>query len=316
MVERINVFRVALLPQDISCSALTEQNADFFYTAEYYSAPILKEIVAEFEDALKKESGLVGKVLKEQKERTITRGDLTFTVTATPSTKTSYMEVGRAIDQYLTDLQSASDSGIKREGIRRIDEQPHISIDEVVGKMQQLIAENSNPCTGFSIDYTKMREDPAKTLKLIAVQPGTFGKVTEENAKAYRLAKEQLKLMAKKVTGAFKDVLKQETGYSVDNLPPEMAVDSFGVGRYIFMVKTIPKTDVEYGKAAKDFIQHLQDCQETSEGVKERDGMDYVAIKDLVEEYRALLVNYSKPVIEQRIELLPNPVFDQVLVKF
>ena len=59
MIERIKTFDVAILPKEIDCSELTEQNADFFYTGSYYSEPLLKNVVSEFEDALEKEAGLV-----------------------------------------------------------------------------------------------------------------------------------------------------------------------------------------------------------------------------------------------------------------
>jgi len=315
-MERIKQFEVAILPKDADCSELNERNADFFYTAWMYSEPLLKKVVSEFEDALKEEAGLDGKVLKATKEKTVTRGDITFKLTATPSPRTSYMEVGRAIDQYLTDLQEANDAGVKREGIKRFEDKAYISIDEVVEKMNSLIQTNTNVTTNFSIDYTKLREDPAKTGRLIFVEPGTYGNVTEQNAITYRLAKEQLKLLGSKVTKPFNAALKAETGYDVKHLPVQTTKDSFGVGKYIFMVTSIPKTDVEYGKAAKEFIQHVKDCQENSEGIKEREGMDWIAIDDLVKEYRTLIATNTKPAIEQRIDLFPNPKYDHILVSF
>jgi hypothetical protein len=99
---------------------------------------------------------------------------------------------------------------------------------------------------------------------LIAVEPGTYGHVTEHNAEIYRLAKEQLKLLSAKVTKPFNAALKAQTGFSAEHLPTEMTVDSFGVGRYIFMVTSIPKRDVKYGEAAKAFIAHVRQCQENS----------------------------------------------------
>jgi hypothetical protein len=316
MIERVRTFDVAILPKDIDCSALTEQNADLFYTAAYYSEPLLKDVVSEFEDALEKEAGLVGKVLRETKTVEIKKGGITLTVTATPSSKTSYMEVGKAIDQYLTDLETANESGLRRDGVRRIDDRACISIDEVLARMDCLIKENTTPVTNVKIDYTKPREDPAKTVRLLAVEPGTYGKVTENNAEIYRLAKEQLKLLAGKVTKPFNTALKAETGFSAEHLPTEMTVDSFGVGRYIFMVTSIPKRDVKYGEAAKAFIAHVKQCQENSEGVRERDGVEYLVINELVNEYRALVAENTKPIMEQRVGLLPNPKYDRVLVSF
>jgi hypothetical protein len=150
MIERIKTFDVAILPKDIDCSALTEQNADFFYTAGYYSEPLLKDVVAEFEDALEKEAGLAGKVLTETRKVEVRKGGITLTLTATPSSKTSYMEVGKAIDQYLTDLQTANEAGIRRWGIRKIDDQACISIDDVLAKMEGLIQENTTPVTNVN----------------------------------------------------------------------------------------------------------------------------------------------------------------------
>ena len=226
------------------------------------------------------------------------------------------MGVGKAIQQYLTHLEEANEMGLRRDGIRRIDHQPHISIDELVEKMEGLVEEHKNPYTGFRITHTKMKEDSSKTQNLIGIEPGSYNKVTGENAKIYRLAKEQLKLLGSKVTKPFKASLKGETGYSLDNRPEETTVDSFEIGKYVFMVTSVPKTEIKYGQVAKDFIKYVQGCQDDHEGVRQREGVDYLSIANMVQEYDSLLKQHTKDALEQRIDLFPNPKYENVLVSF
>jgi hypothetical protein len=315
MVKRIKTYEVQILPKEVECSKLSERNAETYHTAAYYSEPLLKKIVSEFETALKKEAGL-DKIVRKTTTQKLKKGSIDFEVKATPSNKVSYLGVGKAIQQYLTHLETANDKGLRRDGIRRIDHQSHISIDELVEKMDELIEEHKKPYTGFKLSHTKLKDDPYKTQHLIDIEPGSYHKVTGENAKIYRLAKEQLKLLGAKVTRPFKDSLKKETKYSLENIPNETTVDSFEVGRYRFMVTSIPRTEVKYGEVAKDFIKYVHECEEDHENVREREGVDYLPISNLVQEYESLLKKHTKDALTQTIDLFPNPKYENVLVSF
>ena len=67
MVKRIKTYEVQILPKEVECSKLSERNAETYHTAAYYSEPLLKKIVSEFETALKKEAGL-DKIVKKYKD--------------------------------------------------------------------------------------------------------------------------------------------------------------------------------------------------------------------------------------------------------
>ena len=95
-----------------------------------------------------------------------------------------------------------------------------------------------------------------------------------------------------------------------------MTVDSFGVGRYIFMVASIPKSDVKYGEAAKEFMDYVGKAREDPSLTIENRGKTYIAVDNLVTAYRALIQQNTNQTMEQRIDLLPNPQADQVLVSF
>ena len=100
MVKRIKTYEVQILPKEVECSKLSERNAETYHTAAYYSEPLLKKIVSEFETALKKEAGL-DKIVRKTTTQKLKKGSIDFEVKATPSNKVSYLGVGKAIQQYL-----------------------------------------------------------------------------------------------------------------------------------------------------------------------------------------------------------------------
>lgn len=310
-IKRIKSLRVALVPEEVECNALTKENAQLFYTAERYSLPVLKGVVSEFEDALKTELGFSEKVPKKTVEKRIKRGNIAFTVKQTPTSNPSYQAIGERVGQYLTDIQELNEEGRRREGVRTIDGEAHLLLEDLVEKMDELQKEFANKGSRTNIKYSEMRKDPDLS-RMLDLEPGTYGKVTGENAKTYRVAKEQVKLLGKKVTNPFKNAIKEATGYSKDNVPAETQYDMFGVGDYIFMVVTAPKKEVKYGEAAK-FILNMID--EPDEGfARQRDGNIYVPVGKLVETYDQIVEECTNTIVQQDIKVMPEPKYDQVLV--
>jgi hypothetical protein len=310
-IKRIRSLRVALVPEDVECDALTRENAGLFYTAEKYNVPVLKGVVSEFEDALKEELGFNGKRPKKTRERRLTRGSIEFVVKQTPTSNPSYQAIGERIGQYLTDIQGLNEEGMRREGVRTIDEEAYLLLDDITAKVEELQEEFANEGSRTNITYSKMRKD-ADLGKLLDIEPGTFGVVTGENAKTYRIAKEQLKLLGKSVINPFKASLKTETGYDTNNVPEETQYDMFGIGDFIFMVVTAPREEVKYGKAAKGIIAMLDEPEGFA---RQRDGNLYVPVSTLVETYDKLVADNTRTIVQQDIKVMPEPKYDHILVR-
>ena len=308
-MNRIQNLRVAIVPKEVMCQELTGQNAEMFYTASSYNIPVLKEVVGEFENALKEEVGLTGKVKKTTKKE-LNRGSIDFTVTATPTSNPSYQSVGIRIEQYLTDIQQLNEEGMKREGVRTIDGTPYIRLDDIAGKVDNLIEQYKNPSQRITIGYSQMRKD-ADIERMLDLEPGTFGKVTGENAKTYRIAKEQTKLLGKNVVTPFKNALKTATGYSKDNVPDETKVDMFGIGNYVFMVGSAPREEIKYGDAAKEFIELLEEPEGFA---RTREGNLYVPVGVLQEKYGDIVQDRTRTTVQQDIKVMPEPKYDNVFV--
>ena len=141
---------------------------------------------------------------------------------------------------------------------------------------------------------------------------GTEAKATGENAKTYRIAKEQTKLIGKNVINAFKDALKAETGWNKHNVPEETQKDMYEVGKYVFMITTSPKESVKYGNAAKKFISFVED---SGEFVRIRDSNEYLPVDVLVEKYNQLVEENTNMTVQQNIDVMPQPKYDQVMVE-
>ena len=311
-IKKIKSLSVALVPEDIECNFLTRQNAELFYTADRYNVPVFKGVVNEFEEALKAELGFNGKVPKKTREKRLKRGSIEFVVKQTPTSNPSYQAIGEKIGQYLTDVQGLNEEGRRREGVRTIDEEAYLLLDDLAAKIDGLQEEFANKGSRTNIGYSEMRKEPDLS-KVIDLEPGTFGVVTGENAKTYRIAKEQLKLLSKNIVNPFKKALKSETGYDADNVPEESQYDMFGIGDYIFMVVSSPREEVKYGEAAKMIIAMLE---EPTEGfARQRDGRLYVPVSTLVQEYDKLIEESTRTIVQQDVKVMPEPKYDLVLME-
>jgi hypothetical protein len=226
---------------------LTPENAALFYTAVMFSEPVYSMVAKTFEETLKEEAGLEGKV-KKTTEVELKKGDITFNLTATPSSSTSYQSICDRLDTYLADIQQAANDGVKRQGVRTFDGSTYLSLSELKIKVEDLVVQNTKPTTTTKIDYTKMKDQSLdKMLSVVEVEPESCGEFTCENAKTYRIAKEQVKRIKSGVIKAFQDSLKVETGYSKTNVPAETERQIYQIGDYAFLVISAPREETKYG---------------------------------------------------------------------
>ena len=311
-IKKIKGLTVALVREDIECSTLTKKHAELFYVAGSYSLPLLNGVTAEFEEALKEEVGISSRRPKKTIERSLTRGSIAFTLKQTPTSNPSYQSIGLRIEQYLEDIQQLNEEGWKREGVRTIDGEAYLLLDDLVDKMDGLKKEYENPGVRTKISYSEMRKEPDLT-KMLEIAPGSYGKATGENAKTYRIAKEQVKLLKDHVVSPFKSALKSHTGYSNQHVPDETQVDMFAVGKYVFVITSAPKEDVKYGEAAKKFIKMLAEPEEFT---RVRDGALYMPVSVAVEQYSKLVKQHTKHIVQQDIKIMPQPKYDSVLVQY
>lgn len=306
-VRKIKNLQVALLSDEDICDKLTRRNAEVFHSADTYSVPVLNGVVGEFEEALKHELGITGNE-KRQVEKSLNRGSIDFVVKATPTCNPSYQSIGIRIEQYLTDISDLNEEGRRREGVRTIEGEAYILHEDITSKMDEFVDMYSNPGVRTTIKYSKMRKD-ADLGRVLDIVPGTYGRVTGENAKTYRIAKEQVKAQRKQVINPFKQALKLETGYNAENVPDETQVDLFEVGKYLFMVTSSPRTEVKYGEAAKGFIHMVE---EPDGFARTRDGNIYLPVSDLVSSYNGLIQDNTRTIVQQDIKTMPQPKYDLV----
>jgi len=309
--QKIKSFKVEIVPSTIDCKQLNQQNAETFYTAEYYSAPLLKQVVSDFESALKTVSGLETTLL-ETETRTVNAGSIQFNVKAIPTSNPSYMKVADSIDHYLTDLQNANQQSIRRDNVRKFRDGSYVKIDEVSDKLNEFIAESRNSNVRYEITMQNQRQLP--DIDMLIIEPGTYRDVSVQSALTYVFAKEQLKLLGSKVVTPFKKALKQETGFNDKNLPGEVHVDSFGIGKYVFMVTSVPKPETKYGESAKQFIDYVNEAMQNPSMTRQKNGRNYIAIDTLAMVYRSFVAQNTRASMEQRVDVLPVPKADFVLV--
>ncbi|MBR9691932.1 hypothetical protein GOV06_04040 [Candidatus Woesearchaeota archaeon] len=319
-IKRINKLRVAIVPKNVDCSELTKENAELYFAAEKYSQPWYDMVVSEFEKTLKKEAGLDRK-FKKKREVELEKGDIKFKITGTPGTSTSYQSVCTRLEDYLTDLKDAVDQGIRRTGLRNLEDGTYISLNELQEKMEGFIDDYTNPKITPKIEYSKMRDQSLeKMLEVVEIEPETSGKFTGTNAKKYRLAKEQSKRIKSKVINPFKKALKAETEYSSDNVPEETVLDIYEIGEYAFSVLTVPKETTKYSEVVNNLKATVEKAQEEVEngraempGLRIRDAEGLFEIDYMVDMYEKLIEDNTKTIVEQKIQVMPIAAYDEVI---
>ena len=319
-VKRVNKLRVAVVAEDADCDELTEENAKLFYTASQYAKPVYDMVASEFEDALKKEAGLEKK-LRKTKTIEMKKGDITFKIKATPSTSTTYQSVCQRFSDYLEDLRDAAAAGVRRAGIRTFDEDTYVGLAEAETKFEQLMEENTSPRITPKVSYSKMKDKSLdKMITAVEVDPENCGEFTGENAKLYRVAKEQAKRIKKQVTDPFKKALKAETGYDNNNVPEETVYELYEIGDYVFQVISAPRDNASYGEVAKGIKDIFNQAvvgvgigRSSEDWLKVRDEQGFLNIGYMISRYEKLLKDNTKTIVEQKITVMPKPEYDSVV---
>jgi hypothetical protein len=325
-VKRINKLKVGIIPEEKVCKELTEENAQLFYTAEKFSQPVYDLFMSRFEEAVKKEAGLDKESLEEKTERKVKRGDITFTVKATPSKSTSYQNICSRLETYLADLIHAKEQGIQREGVRTFDGKTYLAIDELTAKVNTLIDTYTNPTISAKIDYTKLKDKSLENMlnavgKTVDIDTEDI-KFTEANAKLYRIVDIQDKRLKDNVVKPFQDALKKATGLSKENPPESTITDFFEVGKYAFSITTAPKETVKYGGIVNGISALLEEAAEAAEdtrsemeGVKIKDNKGYIELNLVFGTYQTLVKENTGSTVEQKIQIMPLPAYDAVVAK-
>ncbi len=247
---------IGVLPK---CTGLDEVSAGNYFSAIHSSQPLLEgRIIDPFKELLKQQTGYGPEHLPPAPvTQSFKYGNITFTIDSSKRTKRpEWKEVFEGLVDYLKFIDDGHKNRVQRKGVRAFMHEsllkPYISIEDVLKRLGELSAEvtvDELKQTKPKLDFTVQKIEP------VVVPLSTEITLTEGNALLYVMASALAEYLHSEVIKPFEDRLKNETGYSNDNVPDNMQRHTTQVGKYLFEVKTIPRRTPQYAEVITDITK-------------------------------------------------------------
>lgn len=235
-------------------TGLNQESAVNYFRAKFTVLPLLKDLViSPFEALLKEYTCYNDNNLPEQPEtKELTLGEITFAISSEKRIKRpGLLEVYEGLCSYLQHLQDGHSKGIKRKGVRTINNQPYVLLDDVIGKLDELKS-------GVEVDEIKqsVKNDWKGEYNGPLVVPiSTRVQLVEADALLYVRAEALENKIRSETSLAFEHALKVQTGYDKSNVPEKIEIKWVQMGTHLFRVKTIPEQTVSYANIIKSLMK-------------------------------------------------------------
>ncbi len=228
-------------------SGMDQASADAFYQATLSAIPLLRDrITTPFETLLKKETGFD----KEHPpaETTITErtyGPLQFTIESQPREgRPSYASIFEGLQEYLALLQDEHDKKIKRRGVCTFDNTPHLEINDLIEKAQEL----RNDVSESDLKQTIAYEGKVGEVDAVIIPLTQKISLNESDAVRYVQTKQLEKAIKERTIEPFTKALREQTSYKKGETPIETIEHWVQVGTHLINVQLIPEKTVQYAK--------------------------------------------------------------------
>lgn len=228
-------------------SGLNEQSVVGYFRAKNSVVPLLKDaVITPFETALKEATGYKdGDLQFGPAETKFDLGPVAITVKSAGRVKRPQLaEVYDGLAGFLDFVHESYREGHRRRGVRTIDGSPHIQLDDVMDKVEELQQEVTTREVTHSIKYADSRNGGYDGPVAVPMKHGE--KLTEGNAIRYVHAKELVKKVTRETVKKFEDALKAETGYDNEHVPEDTEVTWTQIGSHLLRVQTVPEETVKY----------------------------------------------------------------------
>ena len=265
---------VALEPVE-NYIGLDERGAENYYKA--LSRKGLAETVTKsFECRLKDCTGFSDEHLPESDtEIEYNLGDISFRMLCSPTRKRpSYEAVFSDLKNYLEELRTGYENGIRRKGVLSIDGRPYVELSDITDRINMKRGEVTREGVKIGISEKTVPSGLFDDLYKVTI-PLDFqdSQLTEGAARLY-LKAEWLVNGYRAVINGFEKALIGLTGYGMENIPEETTHFWESFGRHLFHVPVIPYPSTSYGKVMKRLVGEGKTAKTTGDLVLIRNNAD------------------------------------------
>ncbi len=214
------------------------------------------EVIKPFDVALKEKTGFSDEnIPKEATTKKLNLDGIVFSITSEPTTKRpSYGDLHEKLTTYLGIIEQEYNQGTRKEGVITIDLLPYISVENILSKILEWKDEVLDRGVKQTIKFKLPEEMENENLKSLAVGLVDYSVINPANARTYVRAK-MMKLDAAEIISDFEGKLKDQTGFSKENLPEQTENSWVQAGDYLFKIQSVPYPSISYGKIINELVK-------------------------------------------------------------
>ncbi len=307
---------------------ITRANMETYLSASAQVDMLKSMIIGPFEKALKEDTSYNNENIPKAKialEKRI--GNHNFKFDIKPSTNPKYGEVYDEMNQYLSELGRGNSEGRRRDGVRTTEEGTYILLDDVIDNLNTSIDNNTEPSVEIKIKTSNGKDSQQLTRTVLELDYTrdysiVKGEGAGHNARNYIEAKKIVKNVESVITKPFDAAVKEQTGFSKENIPADVEYSKNSVGNVLCYVVSSPSDSVKYAKVMDGFINHIEVLSEETTKqksampeLKRLDGRAYVNLANLTETLDALKDNNTTETLRQNVKYLRKPKDDKIIVE-
>lgn len=239
------------------CERLDSTAAENYFRLKEGGMSFLEnEVIKPFEAALKEKTGFSDENIPvAATTKKLNLDGIVFSITSEPTTKRpSYGDIYEKLTTYLSIVEQEYNQGTRKEGVLTIDSMPYIAVENVLNKILEWKDEVLDKGVKQTINFKLPEEIEDENLKSLAVGLVDYSVINPANAKTYVRAK-MMKQDAAEITGDFEGKLKEQTGFSKENLPENTENSWVQVGDYLFKIQSVPYPSTSYGKVINNLVK-------------------------------------------------------------
>ena len=317
----METIQIRLIDGNQRIETLDRKAAELYLSAKEQVDLLDEIVISPFEQALKRETGYGKENPPAQKEASrISAGKYAFNIESTPSSSTAYAGIISRMNVFLEDIANCNGNGIKRAGVRTLEDTPYIQLSEINEKLDDLFRENTTETVSQKVKDKDKKEtlvEMLQTLELYFRQG--YETLNTDNAHTYIVAKNQKKKIKSAVIEPFESLVKESTGLSKENPPAQTEVLRQVIGNILCQTASIPYEEISYGEVFKGFSAYLTDLSSEAERsqrpeLRRFNSDDYVSINALQQKISKLTRENTKQGLRQSTDYLRLPKDEKLVV--
>jgi hypothetical protein len=276
------------------------------------------EVIKPFEAALKEKTGFSDENIPDiAATKKLNLDGIVFSITSEPTTKRpSYGEIYEKLTTYLNIINEEYDQGTRKEGVITIDSLPYISAENILTKILEWKDEVLDRGVKQTIKFKLPEEIEDENLKSLAVGLVDYSAINPATARTYVRAK-IMKLDAAEIISDFEGKLKDQTGFSKENLPENTENSWVQAGDYLFKIQSVPYPSTSYGKIINDLAKSSDNLKSAGDlclmldgkealleniyEIRTRDDSKYISLRSLQSRISKLTEKNTENTLGQKI---------------